>query len=362
MSNLSTNFLNGAMADELLGQYERCYSGHALDDETRFNSASGGLATALLISALETGWIDGALVVGPSQEYPLRPQSFIARTREEIVQASGSRYCPVPVNVALDEILRVEGRYAVVGLPCHVHGIRKAQIASPTLRSRIALCIGLFCGCMPSFLATEFLLETLHIDKKQVTRLDYRGRGWPGQMTLETRDGLRKVLPYPEYWGVFLSYFFPYRCLLCTDVVAEVADLSLGDAWLTRFKDETRGMSIIVSRNAKAEEALFESARAGAIDLARLPSGDVVRSQASAYAVKRSCFTARTQISKIVGKKVPSYGRSSPDASLSDYIRFSLFLVPMAMARKRVRWSLFRGYLWLLQQGSRLKRSVFSGY
>jgi coenzyme F420 hydrogenase subunit beta len=215
---------------------------------------------------------------------------------------------------------------------------------------------------MPSFLATEFLLETLNVDQEQVTRLDYRGKGWPGWMTIETRDGIGKALPYPEYWGTFLPYFFPYRCLLCTDVVAELADISLGDAWLTRFKDEARGMSVIVSRNAKGGEALAASVCAGAIDLVRLPSSDVVRSQASAYALKRGSFTARTQVSKILGKKVPSYGRSSPDASLLDYIRFSLFLVPMAMARKRVRWSLFRGYLWLLQQGSRLKRSVFSGY
>lgn len=48
--------------DSLLGNYLNCYIGHATDYDIRYNSASGGLVTALLISALEEGIINGALV------------------------------------------------------------------------------------------------------------------------------------------------------------------------------------------------------------------------------------------------------------------------------------------------------------
>ena len=87
--------------DILIGNYLNCYIGHATDYDIRYNSASGGLVTQLLIFALEEGIIDGALVTGMKKDNPLEPEPFIARTREEIIEASKSKYCPVPANICL---------------------------------------------------------------------------------------------------------------------------------------------------------------------------------------------------------------------------------------------------------------------
>jgi coenzyme F420 hydrogenase subunit beta len=46
--------------------------------------------------ALEEGIIDGALVTRMKKDRPLEPEPFIARTREEIIEASKSKYCGVP--------------------------------------------------------------------------------------------------------------------------------------------------------------------------------------------------------------------------------------------------------------------------
>lgn len=75
----------------LIGNYTNCYIGHATDYEIRYNSASGGLVTALLIFALEEGIIDGALVTKMSKQNPLEPEVVIARTKEEIISAAGSK-------------------------------------------------------------------------------------------------------------------------------------------------------------------------------------------------------------------------------------------------------------------------------
>ena len=123
--------------DILLGNYLNCYVGHATDYEIRYNSASGGLVTALLIFALEEGLIDGALVTKMSEQNPLEPQPFIARTKEQIISAAKSKYCPVPANIALKEILKEDGKFAVVGLPCHVHGIRKAEAINKIGRAHV---------------------------------------------------------------------------------------------------------------------------------------------------------------------------------------------------------------------------------
>lgn len=100
----------------LIGNYMNCYVGHSTDHDIRFISSSGGLVTQLLIFALEEGIIDGALVTRVKKDKPLEPEPYIARTREEIVKASKSKYCPVPANVALREILDTEEgeKFAVV--------------------------------------------------------------------------------------------------------------------------------------------------------------------------------------------------------------------------------------------------------
>ncbi|OFV67263.1 MAG: coenzyme F420 hydrogenase subunit beta [Candidatus Syntrophoarchaeum caldarius] len=125
--------------DILIGNYLNCYIGYSTDYDIRYNSSSGGLVTQLLIFALEEGIIDGALVTRMKKDNPLEPEPFIARTREEVIEARGSKYCPVPANVALKEILNSkEGeKFAVVGLPCHIHGLRKAQQVNEKLKEGV---------------------------------------------------------------------------------------------------------------------------------------------------------------------------------------------------------------------------------
>ncbi|MDY6892811.1 MAG: coenzyme F420 hydrogenase/dehydrogenase beta subunit N-terminal domain-containing protein [Chloroflexota bacterium] len=165
--------------DILLGNYLNCYTGYAADSDIRYNSASGGLVTALLIFALEEGLIDGALVTKMRDDRPLEPEPFIARTREEIISAARSKYCPVPANIAVKEILKArEGeRFAVVGLPCHIHGIRNAERVNKTLAERIVLHVGLFCAHTDTFALAELVLQKHRIDKEHVASFDYRGCG-----------------------------------------------------------------------------------------------------------------------------------------------------------------------------------------
>jgi coenzyme F420 hydrogenase subunit beta len=53
--------------DRFIGNYLKCYVGHSNDKEVRYGSSSGGIATQLLIFALEKGLIDGALVTRMSE-------------------------------------------------------------------------------------------------------------------------------------------------------------------------------------------------------------------------------------------------------------------------------------------------------
>lgn len=301
--------------DILLGNYLSCYIGHATDYDIRYNSASGGLVTALLIFALEEGLIDGALVTRMRRDRPLEPQSFIARTREEMVSASKSKYCPVPANIALKGILEAkEGeKFAVVGLPCHLHGIRKAEQVNKKLKERLLLHLGIFCSHTPNFWGTELLLKRLNIKRDDVVKLDYRGEGWPGSMRISQKGG--EILLLPDYWGFTgLDFFTPARCLMCSDQTSELADCSFADAWLPSLSDKI-GKSIVIARTEVGEQFLVKAIAKKVVELDGATGSEVKRSQMVTLYFKKKSLKARLNLFR----RKPLYAINLPKPNFIDY-------------------------------------------
>lgn len=288
--------------DILIGNYLNCYVGHSTNYNIRYNSASGGLVTALLIFALEEGIIDGVLVTRMKKGNPLEPEPFIARTKEEVIEASRSKYCPVPANIALKEILasKEEERFAAVGLPCHIHGIRKAEQINKKLKGKITLHLGIFCNHAPNFWGTKLLLRRLKVREDEVIKLDYRGEGYPGSMKISKKSG---ELLLPDYWDFVGAYFFyPARCLMCSDEICELADISFGDAWLPELSDDKIGASIVVSKSEIGEKLLHAMKSKNKIELTEVGAKKVIQSQAGMLYFKKKNLNARNKLFKVVPK------------------------------------------------------------
>jgi len=283
LAELNLDVFGKEPEDRLLGNYIGCYLAHATDSEIRYTSASGGLVTSLLIFALEQGLIDGALVTRMKRDCPLEPEPYIARTREDVLQAIGSKYCPVSVNTALGEILEQDGKYAVVGLPCHIYGVRKAEAANKILRERIDLHLGIFCAHTLSFRGTEFLLRKLGIRNEELVAISYRGGGWPGGLRIGLKNGGERFIPNQgSLWNTIFGGFFytPSCCLSCSDVTNELADISFGDPWLREImRTEREGRSEVISRSERGEALLHAAGHKGAIELEALDAKDVIKSQ-----------------------------------------------------------------------------------
>jgi coenzyme F420 hydrogenase subunit beta len=298
--------------DKMIGNYLGCYVGYSTDGSLRFNSSSGGIATQLLIFALENHLVDGVLVTRMRKDNPLKPEAFIATTKEELISASGSKYCPVSTNVELKEIIKKNGRFAVVGLPCQIHGVLKAAKVFKVLEKRIVLYIGLLCSHMVSFDGTDLLLEKKGVRKEQVSKISYRGKGWPGSMSIETKDGSSLFLPlvasWNAYWPVFSSFFFtPLRCTMCPDQTAEFADISLGDAWLPELKLEKRGASIVISRTSRGKNLLDDAVSAKAISMASVDIGKVRQSQFTNLKFKKDDLGYRLGFLRSMGRETPVF-------------------------------------------------------
>jgi coenzyme F420 hydrogenase subunit beta len=305
--------------DKLLGNYFGCYTGHATDENVRYNSSSGGMVSALLIYALENGIINGALVTRMNPAKPLEPQPFIARTKEEILSASGSKYCFVPANIALAEILKAEEseKFAMVGLPCHMHGLRKAELSNKKLRERVALRVGLFCSNTNVFQMTEYIIGKQKIKLDQVSKLDYRGNGWPGEMRIQFGGNKERKIPYEDYIKYHqFGFFTTRRCTLCSDLTSEFADISFGDAWLEKGKDKAQsGLSMAIVRSDSGQEVFTQALQGKSIRATDYEPSKALRSAGN----KRANLAARKKLNKLIGKPTPEYGEKAPRPSLRAY-------------------------------------------
>ncbi|MEM2779960.1 MAG: Coenzyme F420 hydrogenase/dehydrogenase, beta subunit C-terminal domain, partial [Candidatus Bathyarchaeia archaeon] len=332
---LNSEFFGVQSGDNHLGNFLACFVGHSNDYDVRFNSASGGVVTQLLLFALEQGIIDGAVVTRMRADNPLMPESFIAKTKEEIVSASKSKYCPTSPNEVLKHALKENGRFAFVGLPCQIHGVRKAEVNVKGLREKIVLHIGLFCSHTVNFDGTRFLLNRFGVAPESVEEIAYRGCGWPGFMFIKLKNGGCFLFPYVggwnAYWPVFSSFFFtPFRCLMCVDESNELADISVGDAWLKEFKNEKIGESMVVARTSVGLKLLEEASSKGVISLKPIDPLKVRCSQAEPLKFKKVDIWLRLAMLRAYGRKVPEFKvKQSVGGSFISFIRnlFVLFNV-----------------------------------
>ena len=311
-SSISTQVFGETPQDLLIGEFQNCYVGYSTNHELRYNSSSGGLATQLLVFALENDIIEGALVTRMKRKNPLQPEAFVARTVEDILSASKSKYSPVAANVALKEIARESGRFAVVGLPCHIHGIRKAEEVSTALKKKITLHIGLLCSHMVTFAGIYNLLRKLKIEKDLVRKINYRGDGWPGSLSVHLDHGHYKRVPLTDswkgYWSLFSSFFFtPMRCTMCPDQTAELADISLGDAWLPEFRSDRTGRSIVICRTKFGQRLLEKAMQFKVVSLKQVNSGKILQSQKANLKFKKSDLAQRLSLLRMFGKATPRF-------------------------------------------------------
>ena len=204
--------------------------GFAKDQSIRFKATSGGIVTSLLAAMLEEKEIDAALVVRKKRDADfISFESYWAKSAQTVIAGTGSAYQPVALNIRLSEIKQFN-KIAIVGLPCHVQGVRKYLELYPGAKTRVRVIIGLTCSHNVSRLGTKFLLKSTSI-----SRLDdifYRGNGWPG--------GVRLLEGQQEYFfhnlnslwtDIFASFCFcPPYCLRCNDDLAEYSDINVSDA------------------------------------------------------------------------------------------------------------------------------------
>lgn len=294
--------------DPFKGEVLAAYCGKAVDQRTLKNGQSGGIATSLLFHLLDTQVIEKALVTEMAQDGSLIPVCHFTEEKQKIAGAQGSKYCPVPLNSFLPQPeLWKSKTFAVVGLPCHFHGI--SNILSVCKNLHRPLLIGLICDRTLSYAAIDYLINVSHTRKKNVGTIRFRDKligGWPGNVSVKCKDNsIVSVETKHRMWCK--SIFTPSRCYLCFDKMNLFADIVLGDSW--GVGDDREGISVILARTIRGHEVIKNAINDAIIKVDQIDSSAIFRGQH--IEEKKKELAAYNAIMQEKRKKIPDFGISS---------------------------------------------------
>lgn len=331
---------NGTKEDKYIGRYIAIHTGYSLDYGIRYHSASGGMVSQFLIFLLEKKIIDGAVVAGFGKDY-LTPVSYIARTKDDIINAQSSKYCPVALNIVGNEIAASEGRYVIVGLPCHIQGFRKRMAIDKKLRERVLGLFSIYCSSERTYNAQDYLLQHYGVNKKDIVYFSFRDNGCLGNLTIETTNGDNVSVPYSRYYGPILrSFFKPHRCLTCIDHYGELADVCFGDIHIPPYSDDHIGISSWITRSSFWESLFKQAEDEGYIKMDEIDESTLNRSQATMLYPKKRKAKAVMNMDRFIGRACPQYDIILDSPRMKDYLSQIVCHIQRFIGRRKSLWFL----------------------
>lgn len=235
-----------------VGYFGEAFSVQTTSSDIGARCQDGGGVTGLLTSLLDSGFIDGAVVMG-TKDPSWKPWPRVATTRQDLLDCAGSKYSPGPMLLGLrDAVDRYSlKKVAVVGTPCQIKAVRQMQTTGRVphrLTDVIKLLIGIFCGGAYSYedFFEKIIQEELKIDLAEVTKFDIKGSNF---------IIYRRGKPKREISLDFLSQFSFPACRVCSDYTAELADISIGSV------GSPGGRSTVIIRTPAGQEAFNQARR-----------------------------------------------------------------------------------------------------
>jgi coenzyme F420 hydrogenase subunit beta len=295
--------------DTHVGKYISCYAGYSNDYDIRYNGASGGMVSQILIYLLEKKIITGAAVVGFKQDEPLTPYVYIAKTKEQILAAQSSKYCTVSYETTAQQILNTPGKYVVVGLPCLIQGFRNYENTFKLFKERVIGYFALYCSATKNIYSQDYLLYRYQINRQNISSFTYRGEGCMGSMIAKNKTGNKLIeIELLKYYVPLRGFFNISRCALCIDHYGELADVAFGDIHIGEFLKDNIGISSWVSRNRYWDNVIKQISDEGFISMKEIDIELLKKSQKYCFKHKKGKgIVAAFTVHSFLGKKNPEY-------------------------------------------------------
>lgn len=292
----------GIKYDEYSGYFLKTYAGYVKESDYRAKGSSGGMGNWIAAQLLKNGIVDGIIHVKPSSSEDVLFEYQISNTIDELSKGAKSKYYPIEMSKVLQFVRENEGKYALIGIPCYIKGVRLLADQDKLINERIKFFIGLVCGHLKSDMFAKSLGWEMGINPDNLKEIDFRKK-------LENRpanrygvevkgiiQGEEVVLSsptselYTTNWG---HGMFKYNaCEFCDDVLAETADITVGDAWLPEYSHDSKGTNVIVVRHPDIQRIIDQNMDK-TINVEEISSEKVYQSQAGGFRHRRDGLAYR---------------------------------------------------------------------
>lgn len=239
-----------------LGNYMEIITARSTDPEIRSKSQDGGIVSAAFIYGLENGILDGAIVASAPEKH--NPVPAIARTRDEILAARGTKYSVSPNVSILKDAAREYAleKIGFVGTPCQLLALRK-MIKYPLgfrhINNKIGIIVGIFCMENFNYQAMKILIEQYaDVSMDDILKTDIGS----GKFWVYKKDGSEPItVPLKE------THIFEQKsCHICTDYTSELSDFSTGSV------GSPDGWSTVIIRTKKGKEYIDKMIEDGLLE------------------------------------------------------------------------------------------------
>jgi len=317
-----------------MGSIRRVLIGHVTDSIIKKNASSGGAVPAIILHAMDERQLDGAIVTRMSKNNPLKAEPFLALLKEDVLSATGSKYCPSPVALSIRDILRAPaGQYAFVGLPCHIRALRRFELMFPELRNKIAVRIGLLCHHTPLPEATDNIIRAAGERPDCVKGISYRAGPNKRSMRLSMIDGEDIIIR--DYWGSgFGQLYEPYACTMCPDHTNEGADISVGDP-LELLKSGAIDESLIIVRTDTGNRFISSAIMSGILAVKEIDLQRVEDSLKNKIIPRKKNIKARLVVARSLGRPTPNFALEPPKAPFQAYIRALAYYAQRSLMQRK---------------------------
>jgi coenzyme F420 hydrogenase subunit beta len=246
------------------GIYRTVYAARTMSHDIQGRAQDGGVVTSLLTQFLNDGG-DGVIVAGLEEGKIWLPKPVVARSREEVLGAAGTKYTVSSTMLGVRKAVKDLGlkKLAVVGTPCQMRGLTlltEGKYKNKKYADAVALKVGLF--CMETFSYDEMIkyLEEEGVDPGKVTKFEIKnGRFYAladSEELHKTKLGKVKKLVRP-------------CCHVCDDFTSEYADISVGNV------GTPDGWSTVITRTERSEKAFKAAVESGLLEAQPLEGFDL---------------------------------------------------------------------------------------
>jgi len=253
------------------------------------------MGTWILKELFDNNLIDGVIHVKENKDLnsPILFRYDISYSIDEIKKGAKTKYYPVEFSKVINTVKENPGRYAIVGIPSFIMAIRLLAENDETIRERIKFTIGLICGHQKSSKVAEAFGWQVGFKPGDLRHIDFRAK-FPGRNSSNygvKMDGLingeRKSIIKPiaeligDNWGE--GYFKVRASDFTDDVMNETADITLGDAWLPEYTNDSLGNNVIIIRNPEIDILVKDAMKNGKLKMDVVDKDVIIKSQAAHY-------------------------------------------------------------------------------